>query len=148
LLRLLGDFMLGKLARELRLLGIDCAYQKEANSEQTLKKAKNGQRILLTRNTKLKDKESVFFIESEKVAEQVQQVLEAFPNLAFNPMTRCLDCNAVLVEREKESIKSEVPFYVYRTQERFYCCPDCGKIYWRGTHYEDMKKRVSKYLKK
>lgn len=140
--------MLGRLARELRLLGIDCTYQNEPNSEQIFKRAKQEGRLLLTRNTKLKDKESVIFVESENVVDQVQQILATFPDLVIKPMSRCLNCNGVLVEREKESIKSEVPFYVYRTQERFYSCPDCGKIYWRGTHYEDMKKRINKYRKK
>jgi uncharacterized protein with PIN domain len=140
--------MLGRLARELRLLGIDCTYQSEPDSEQILKRAKKEGRLLLTRNTKLKDKESVVFVESENVVDQERQILATFPDLAIKPMSRCLNCDGVLVEQEKESIKSAVPFYVYRTQERFYSCPDCGKIYWRGTHYEDMKKRVSKYLKK
>ena len=140
--------MLGKLARELRLLGIDCAYQKEPDYEAILSKAKKEDRILLTRNTKLRNKESVIFIESEKVAEQVIQVLNTFPDLVINPMSRCLNCNAALVESDKESVKLKVPFYVYQTQERFYACPDCGKIYWRGTHYEDMKNRVNRYLKK
>jgi hypothetical protein len=140
--------MLGRLVRELRLLGVDCAYQKEPNSEQTLNRAKCEGRLLLTRNTKLKDKESVIFVESEKVVEQVRQVLDTSSDLAIKPLSRCLNCNGVLVEREKDSIKSEVPFYVYRTQERFYSCPDCGKIYWRGTHYENMKSRIDHYLKK
>jgi uncharacterized protein with PIN domain len=140
--------MLGRLARELRLLGIDCTYKNEPNAKLILKRAKQEGRLLLTRNTKLKDKESVLFIESENVVDQVQQIVAAFPDLGIKPMSRCLNCNGVLVEREKESIRSEVPFYVYRTQERFYSCSDCGKIYWRGTHYEDMKKRINKYLKK
>lgn len=148
MLRLLADFMLGKLARELRLLGIDCAYQKEPDFESTLRKAKKEDRILLTRNTKLRNKESVIFIESEKVAEQVEQFLKIFHDLAINPMTRCLNCNVVLVETDKASVKLKVPFYVYQTQERFYTCPNCGRIYWRGTHYEDMKNRVNRYLKK
>jgi uncharacterized protein len=146
--RFSADFMLGRLARELRLLGIDCSYQNEPNSEQILKKAKIEERLLLTRNTRLKNKASVIFIQSENVVDQVQQILTAFPDLAIKPMTRCLNCNGVLVEREKESVKSDVPFYVYRTQERFYSCPVCGRIYWRGTHYENMAKRVSQYLKK
>jgi len=140
--------MLGKLARELRLLGIDCAYQKQPDSTQALKTAKSETRILLTRNTKLRDKESVFFIESERVVEQIQQVFKAFPKLELNPMSRCLKCNALLIEREKTSVKLKVPFYVFKVHDRFYSCPNCNKIYWRGTHYEDMKSRINQYLNK
>lgn len=140
--------MLGKLARELRLLGVDCAYQKEPDSIQALRIAKSEARILLTRNTRLKGKESVFFIESEIASEQVQQILNAFSNLELIPMSRCLKCNALLIEREKASIKLKVPFYVYKTHDRFYACPNCNKIYWRGTHYEDIMKRVNQYLNK
>ncbi len=140
--------MLGKLARELRLLGIDCAYQQQPDSTQTLKMARSDTRILLTRNTKLKGKESVIFIESEKAADQLKQIFNTFPDLKLNPMSRCLKCNAPLIECEKASVKLKVPFYVYQTQTRFYSCPECGKIYWRGTHYEDMKQRINRYLKK
>lgn len=146
-MRLLADFMLGKLARELRLLGVDCVYQKELSLEVVLKRAKNEERILLTRNTKLKDRELVLFITSEKTPEQICQVLKTFPAIELKPFTRCIMCNVPLVERAKESVKSNVPFYVFRTQERFYSCPECGKIYWRGTHYEDMKNRINQYLK-
>lgn len=139
--------MLGKLARELRLLGIDCAYEKETNSYQLFKKAKSMGRFLLTRNTKLKDKELVIFITSEKVAEQVKQVLSTVSDLSIKPMSRCLDCGSNLEAREKTSVKLMVPVYVYRTQEQFYSCPNCQKIYWRGTHYEDMQNRVNRYLK-
>jgi len=146
-MRLLADFMLGKLARELRLLGIDCAYEKDTDSYQLLKKAKSIGGVILTRNTKLKDKESVVFIKSEKVVEQISQVLSVFANLTIRPMTRCLDCGTTLEARDKASVKSKVPLYVYRTQERFYSCPSCQKIDWRGTHYEDMQRRVDQYLK-
>lgn len=140
--------MLGKLARELRLLGIDCTYQKEPDSNQALRMAKSEARILLTRNTRLKDKESVFFIENEIASEQVQQIFKAFPNLELNPMSRCLKCNTLLIEREKASVKLKIPFYVFKTHDRFYSCPNCNKIYWRGTHYEDLKKRINQYLNK
>ncbi len=140
--------MLGKLARELRLLGVDCAYKKEPDSIQALRIAKSEARILLTRNTRLKGKESVFFIESEIASEQVQQILNAFSNLELIPMSRCLKCNTLLIEREKASVKLKVPFYVYKTHDRFYACPNCNKIYWRGTHYEDIMKRVNQYLNK
>ena len=140
--------MLGKLARELRLLGIDCAYQKEPDSYQTLRMAKREARILLTRNTRFKDKESVLFIESEIASEQVQQILKAFPSLELIPMSRCLKCNTLLIEREKASVKLMVPFYVFKNHDRFYACPNCNKIYWRGTHYEDIMKRINQYLNK
>ncbi|MEO0092958.1 MAG: Mut7-C RNAse domain-containing protein [candidate division WOR-3 bacterium] len=143
-----ADFMLGKLARELRLLGIDCAYTREPDSERLWQNAKRMGRLFLTRNTKLKDKEGVVFIASEKMIEQVRQILNAFPDLPIEPLQRCLDCNSLLIEREKVSVKLLVPFYVYQTQDRFYFCPNCQKIYWRGTHYEDMKNRISRYLKK
>lgn len=140
--------MLGKLARELRLLGIDCAYEKELNSNLLFRKAKQSARIFLTRNTKLKTQTGTIFINSEKVVEQVQQILNTFAdNLVIRPMSRCLNCNEILIEQAKANIKSKVPFYVYQTCERFYACPKCQKIYWRGTHYQDMQNRVRQYLK-
>ncbi|MCX7757675.1 MAG: Mut7-C RNAse domain-containing protein [candidate division WOR-3 bacterium] len=150
-IKFLADFMLGKLARELRILGFDTeylAYDKLTDKTPfgALKIAQNENRILLTRNKKLKNSPQVFFIESEIVQEQVIQVLTHFKlHKDIKLGSRCLICNSLLNPIPKETVKGRVPYYIYKTQNEFVFCARCQKIYWAGSHYLDMQNRLKKY---
>jgi len=125
-MRFTADRMLGKLAKKLRLLGIDTEYFKNVDEEAILKFCKEEGRILLTRDKELYEK--------------------ALKN--SKPYTRCSICNAPLVKVEKEAVKGKVPEYVYLTQDEFYECPKCHRIYWRGTHVEHMEEELRRVLKR
>jgi uncharacterized protein with PIN domain len=36
-------------------------------------------------------------------------------------------------------VAERVPPYVRRTQSRYSECPECGRIYWAGTHWQRMR---------
>ena len=55
-------------------------------------------------------------------------------------MTRCIECNTLLESAEKADIEARVPEYIYHHHEEFKVCPSCKKVYWEGTHAEQMKK--------
>ncbi len=144
--------MLGKLARELRLLGFDTRYINPQTDELRnpmilLKLAQSENRIVLTRNTKLKNYSEVVFINSEYIDEQIAQVMKSFKlKIDIKPFSRCLACNEILVSVKKEQIKGRVPFYIFQTKDEFSCCPKCQKIYWAGTHQKNMQERVRKLI--
>ncbi len=151
--KFLADFMLGRLTRTLRLLGIDTAYinvqdDNLSNPLAILKEAQAGGRILLTRNTKLIGYPSVVFIKSEKIEEQITQIIKSCRlEKDIKPFSRCLICNEVLVSVVKPSVKGRVPFFVFQTKNEFSICPKCQKIYWSGTHEKNMRKIVEKLTK-
>jgi uncharacterized protein with PIN domain len=43
-------------------------------------------------------------------------------------------------------VKELVPPYVYQTQSQFMQCPACHRIYWRGTHWQAMSKRLKQFI--
>ncbi|MBN2378929.1 Mut7-C RNAse domain-containing protein [candidate division WOR-3 bacterium] len=142
--RFIVDAMLGKLARWLRVLGWDSEYVKGKSTEVLLKKAKAEGRILLTRKQGLTD-ERLVFVENEKLTEQLVQLERKFRVLsAGEPFTRCIECNEKLEEVDKAQVKGKVPFYTYETQEKFYRCPGCGKVFWPGSHHEAMLWKLRK----
>lgn len=153
-IKFLVDFMLGKLARELRIIGFDVQYIRPPDIKNkspltVINLLKQQERIILTRNTKLKGYSDVVFITSEKPNEQIEQVIKQF-NLKkeIKPFNRCLVCNEILISVAKDEVKGRVPFYIFQTKNEFSCCPRCQKIYWQGTHLKDMKKRVRKLQKR
>ena len=78
--------------------------------------------------------------------EQVEQVIQEL-GLALNEenlFQRCVECNVALKDLPKEKAKEKVPEYVFQTQKAFKQCPQCKKIFWKGTHWD----MVGKWLEK
>jgi len=149
--RLIADGMLGRLAKALRMLGFDVAYDPFIDDRELIRRAAAEGRVLLTRDTGLvcrRDLPPHVFVRSDHVPEQLAQVArEADLQLdARGTLTRCTVCNGPLDMADRESVRGEVPPYVYQTQREFARCPGCGRIYWRGTHVERMRRRIEQLL--
>ena len=99
-------------------------------------------RILLSRDTRLLVRRSVrefIYLESDKIQEQIKQILRATATAAIPALlTRCLACNEPLSDIARESVRERVPPYVFQTQKSFKLCPRCRKIYWAGTHRQSV----------
>ncbi len=70
----LCDVMLGRLARELRLLGIDCEYDRNLGGMVAYREARKTGRVFLTRANKLRTLPGAMFVQSQVAVEQVAQV--------------------------------------------------------------------------
>ena len=146
------DCMLGKLAKWLKILGFDALFFSKIEDDELIAIARNQSRILLTKDTGLiqraKNVETLF-LESEEWQEQIRQVMEHF-NLRerVDPHTRCIDCNVVLKNLPKKNAKNLVSAFVFEQADSFALCPNCGRIFWRGTHFKDMEVQIQDILKK
>lgn len=148
--RFVLDGHLGKLARRLRLLGLDCLYAADADDEDLLEISVHGPRILLTRDRFLLRRAVVthgYLVRSDRPHEQVREVLRRFQlSSSLAPFTRCPACNGELVSVDKQAIEHRLPPGTRRTFERFRTCPDCGRDYWRGAHRAGLDRIVSEAL--
>lgn len=146
--KFLADSMLGKLALWMRVVGYDVAYESAIGDAALIRRAKDEGRIILTRDTLLIPRRWVrdysLFIESDNPMYQLRQVLSAYGIESEKFLTRCLRCNVALEQTPRSEVEGRVPPYVYKTQKDFSACPACGRIYWAGTHRDEMLKEVSK----
>lgn len=144
--RFIVDEMLGTLAKWLRIMGYDTVYYTGGGDSALVQRALAEDRIILTRDSflvKRKLARKKLFIEKENIGEQLKQVVNELKLDAQSKLfTRCLICNKKLISAKKEDIKDKVPCYTYMTQDRFYECPECGKIYWPGTHKNKMLQMI------
>jgi uncharacterized protein len=148
--RFLADCNVGRLARWLRVLGYDAAYEPLLPDARVVARALAEDRVLLTRDADMMRRRVIaggmvkaILLRHDNVQAQVRQVLD---ELDLNPqlaLSRCLDCNAELQPREKIAVQDRVPPYVRTTQQRFSECPDCGRVFWPGTHWQRMKERIA-----
>ena len=149
-MRFIVDCMLGKLARWLKILGFDVVYFPKIEDSELLTLAQKERRILLTRDNMLLKKAKAaksLFIESEVWKKQVEQVFEEF-NLweKAKPYSRCIECNIELKSLSKRKAENLVTPFVFEHASSFALCPRCGRVFWQGTHFQDMEFRIEEIL--
>jgi len=144
-MKFICDSMLGRLAKYLRILGLNAIYFRP--SKKGAERVFEEPYIFFTRRKKSPYSNSVY-IRSDHVQDQLKEVKSIIrpyidPSLI---MTRCLKCNRELEKIEKEKVEPFVPEYVFHTQEEFRICPQCKKVYWSGSHVENMSKWIKELL--
>lgn len=140
------DVHLGKLAKYLRLCGLDTLYFKQLTDPEIIKISVKERRIILTRDRNLLKNKIVThgcWIRSPKPESQLKEVLHRF-NLKNNlrPFIRCLECNGILTDVSREEILDQLLPKTKEYYTEFKKCPVCHHIYWEGSHYEKMKKFI------
>lgn len=144
--KFIADEMLGRLAKWLRAIGYDTVYHNGGGDSALVQRALEEDRIILTKDSHLikrKLARKSFLVRSDQPREQLRQVVKELGlDVGGKLFTRCLVCNRELVSVRKEDVQNKVPSYTYLTQDRFYECPSCGRIYWPGTHRDSMLKVI------
>jgi uncharacterized protein len=139
------DGHLGKLSRNLRLLGFDVAYPQGADDRQLLQIMSRENRALLTRDRRLLMHAIVqhgYYPRSQNAEEQAIEVIRRFKlRKLIAPFTRCLRCNAILENANKAEIIQELKPLTKMYYDQFRRCPDCKQIYWPGSHFPKLQKR-------
>lgn len=137
------DVHLGKLARLLRMLGFDTRYRNDYSDPEIINISLREKRFILTRDRGILENRAAtrgYFVEAIDPETQLQEVLRRFglrPHI--RPFHRCMVCNGIIAPVEKQAILAQLEPKTIRYYEDFYRCRSCGKIYWKGSHYEKME---------
>jgi hypothetical protein len=138
--------MLGKLAKWLRILGFDTVYFSGGDRSELMRMAREESRVLLTRDTLLISRKGLppyIFIQSDYPKEQLREVSRCYDIFqAYNAFSICSACNTPIKPISKVHLEGKIPEYIYTQHTKFSHCPRCGRIYWPGSHYGTMKKRL------
>ena len=148
--RLIADAMLGRLARWLRILGYDTVYAKAITDERLVEQAVRENRWLLTRDRRLALRKLLrgrhTLIAGDLVEGQLHQLhrdLALDLDLNHQRGYRCADCNVVLTVISHETAAPLVPPFVARQYAEFLQCPGCRRVFWPGTHWHDLDRRLT-----
>ena len=152
--RFVADVNVGRLARRLRALGYDTVFDGGLDDADLVRIGLAENRVLLTRDSGLMERRIVasgtlhaILIDSDDVALQLKQVVtfldldrrpQTFSRCLAQAFSRCLECNIPLDSVEKEDVRDLVPSYVFETHRSFRKCLLCSKVYWQGSHWENM----------
>jgi len=147
-MKFLCDQMLGTLAKWLRIYGFDTYFAtSEVDDSDLIEISKKENRTLITRDKQLiinakRENLKVIELNITDLDEQLKQVLKDVEVDKLKILSRCILCNSIIEKIEKEKIKNKVPPRVFENNDEFWFCKKCNKIYWRGTHTEDMIKKT------
>jgi uncharacterized protein with PIN domain len=141
----LADVHLGKLAKALRLLGFDTAYQHDLTKSALIKMAVTENRVLLSRNASLASNPFIqsFTVHNQDPDAQLREVLAHFPlKEQIAAFTRCLVCNELLQPVDKSKVTNQLPENTRLYFDDFWQCAHCMRVYWKGSHFERMEQLV------
>ncbi len=146
-LRFVLDVHLGRLARHLRMLGFDAAWDPALDDAALADTSAREHRVLLTRDRGLLKRSAVTHGCCVRASDPRLQLAEVLRRLdlvrAIAPFTRCLRCNGPLVPVAKAEVEGGLPPRVRERQETFRRCAGCGQVYWAGTHHERMTRWIA-----
>ena len=138
--KFVADVHLARLARTLRLLGIDTLYFNHIEDSELKEIAKNEKRFILTKDRRLcEESDRCYLVQSKEPKAQLLEVLRAFQIRRCRPFSRCLLDNAPLASVSKSNVEDRLPPKVRGFYEEFWICPECDRVYWHGTHWERMR---------
>lgn len=143
----MADAMLGKIARKLRMFGFDTIYDPNIDDIDILASAKCKGRIVLTSDRLLFNKCKKNGVDTILIAKEteIENLVTIFSSLNIKSVNSqnvpylCTCCNGLLdTIKDKNSIKDHIPARLLQSGKIFYMCTNCKKIYWRGTHMENI----------
>jgi uncharacterized protein with PIN domain/sulfur carrier protein ThiS len=148
--RFVADAHLGGLAHMLRMLGFDTLYDNHFHDDSIVIVAERDGRIVLTRDRELLKRRAVThgcYVHALKSEDQLREIVERL-DLArrARPFTLCLHCNAPLRPVDKASVLDRLPPKVREHYERFSTCDACGRVYWEGSHWRNMRRLLDGVL--
>ncbi len=145
-IRFVLDAHLGKLASFLRMMGFDVWYRNDYDDPELARIQKEERRVLLSRDRGLLQRKKVtlgHLIISDDPSKQLQEVVSRYKlQDSMNEFGRCPECNTLLKEVEKHKILDRLEPLTKKYYDHFKLCQGCASIYWRGSHYKNIKKII------
>jgi len=147
-IRFVADVNVGKLAKFLLRIGYDTLYSNRFTDAEVADIAAQDKRIVLTRDTALLKRKKIVFGKRIRQSDpylQFKEVLNYFgiDKGPFDFLSRCTFCNIILKPVEKHKILNRLEPKTKKYYNEFKICPSCNRIFWKGSHHEDMKKRFT-----
>lgn len=141
--RLLADGMLGKLTRYLRMCGYDVIYAPDRDFESEddlIRFAIRDDRVVMTRDRSLSIRSAGVLLKSLDIEDQLRELEDRGFHLELTEPRICSLCNGSLTRIPE---KRGTPTYTPDPSEQaVWRCPDCDQHYWRGSHWEDVRRTL------
>lgn len=146
--RFILDLHLGRLTKYLRMCGFDCYYENLSDDE-IIQVSRKDLRIILTKDRGLLKNKWVthgYWIRADEPKQQLIEVIKRFDLVdKVKLLVRCLICNNLLQEIDRSMVPEQILQQTALSQI-YYSCAHCNKIYWKGSHYQNMVRMLQQII--
>ena len=146
----LCDGHLGKLARLLRVMGFDTAWDNSWSEARMARRGLNENRTVLSRSLSLLKRaamDNAMLIRSDNPDDQAAEVLGRFLLTdQLQMFGRCSKCNGLIGAVPKAQVSARIPPRTAKWLDTYYLCRECDQLFWEGTHVTALRLRVAKIL--
>lgn len=147
--RFLCDASLGGLARWLRAAGYEASWRADASAEDLARRAQREGLTLLTTDTAVLRLKGVrdgaidvrWVPPTGGRVEQLGLVLRDLELGRREP--RCMSCGGALTSVAKDAVLERIPPRTRRWKDDYFVCAGCGTLFWPGTHWERIARRLA-----
>jgi uncharacterized protein with PIN domain len=152
--RFVLDVHLGRLAAYLRMIGFNTTYRNCFSDLELVQVSQEEHRIVLSRDRGLLMHSAVtygYLLRATDSREQLEEVIGQFDlERYFRPFTRCMACNGMLAPAAKEHVRPLLTDRTLKCHSEFSQCCECGRVYWKGSHYRRMTQWIDeiRFVKK
>ncbi|KYK33215.1 MAG: hypothetical protein AYK22_01520 [Thermoplasmatales archaeon SG8-52-3] len=152
-MKFLCDQMLGTLAKWMRIYGLDTFFAEgEIDDSKLIDICNKENRVMVTRDKNLisrakRENIETIEIKTTDIDEQIMKVIKGIKIESKLILSRCILCNSLVEEVKKEKIKGKIPKKSYENNKEFWYCKKCDKIYWKGSHFENMIDKINQIKK-
>ena len=144
----LCDAMLGGLARWLRAAGYRAEFDVQMKDGELVRRGTEEEKVIVTSDSDILERyavqnelvQTVYLPPGLTPLEQLSRVLQEL-QLKLRP-PRCMECGGELEEVEKNAVEEELPAAVKERFEEFFQCAACRKVYWKGSHWSDIREKL------
>ena len=144
----LCDAGLGGLARWLRAAGHEALWEASIDDADLLREARKLSATILTTDSMLMERRllrdrvisALWLPPTLKIPEQLALVFRELGLKVGEP--RCMACGGELIRGDKEALRERIPPKTYRWLDEYFLCRRCGKLFWRGTHWERIRRKL------
>lgn len=146
-MKFLVDQTLGRLAKWLRLLGFDVSPVRiSPRSVISLPQPEKNTYIITCQRTLAArlGRGDVLALASADPEAQLQELcrrLQIAPE-TWKPLQRCTTCNQTLVPLPAWQAQDKVPDFIALKHHHFFECPQCGRVFWEGSHQRRIRQRL------
>ncbi len=146
-MKFIVDQTLGSLAKWLRLCGFDAVEARFDREAPAPLPPPRPQTCILTRQRRLSGRttrQDVIVVTAAAVEAQLAEVLQRtrLEPAADQALSRCSHCNRPLTPVSHEAAGGRVPDYIHQQHRQFFECPQCGRLFWEGSHLRAIRQRL------
>ena len=159
-LKFFCDETLKRVAKMLRSVNVDCAYEHSGGKRSSavrnrLARCKTERRIFLTTDNNLRGMRGVYVVHALENEERFRELVQQFhiPLDTSLILLRCTKCNGpgfeVISRDEARRRKPEVVTdYIYLNESigDFYSCTTCRNVVWQGKKFREVHGRMERLI--